>query len=56
MYRQAEKYGIETVAAEVTGLEVGGRGKVLKTTEGEYIARAVIIAGGAEYNRIGVLG
>ncbi len=56
MYQQAEKYGLETVAAEVTGLEVSERGKVLKTTEGEYIARAVIIAGGAEYNRLGVPG
>jgi thioredoxin reductase (NADPH) len=56
MYQQAEKYGLETVAAEVTSLEISERGKVLKTTDGEYIARAVIIAGGAEYNRLGVPG
>ena len=56
MYQQAEKFGLETVAAEVTGLEISDRGKVVKTTEGEFVARAVIIAGGAEPNRLGVPG
>jgi len=56
MYQQAEKFGLETIAAEVTGLELSERGKVIKTTEGEFVARAVIIAGGAEPNRLGVPG
>jgi len=56
MYQQAEKHGIQTVAAEVTGIEASEKGKVVKTTEGEYVATAVIIAGGAERNKLGVPG
>ncbi len=56
MHQQATKYGLETVAAEVMGLELSGAGNVVKTTEGQYTARAVIIAGGAEPNRLGVPG
>lgn len=56
MHQQATKYGLETVAAEVTGIELGEQGKAVKTTEGEYMAKAVIIAGGAEQNRLGVTG
>lgn len=56
MYQQAEKHGIQTVAAEVTGIGTGEKGKVVKTTEGEYVATAVIIAGGAERNKLGVPG
>lgn len=56
MHQQATKYGLETVAAEVTGIELVAGNKVIKTTEGEYMAKAVIIAGGAEPNRLGVPG
>ncbi len=56
MYQQAEKFGLETVVAEVTGLELDERGKVVETSEGEFVARVVIIAGGAEPNRLGVPG
>ncbi|MBE0415273.1 MAG: thioredoxin-disulfide reductase [Dehalococcoidia bacterium] len=56
MHRQAKKYGLETVAAEVIGITLNERGKVIKTTEGEYRAKAVIIAVGAEPNRLGVPG
>jgi thioredoxin reductase (NADPH) len=56
MHRQAKKYDLETVAAEVIGIELVERGKVIRTTEGEFLAKAVILAGGAEPNRLGVPG
>ena len=56
MHRQAVKYGLETVAAEALGIELGKHEKVIKTTEGEYTAKAVILAGGAEFKRLGVPG
>ena len=56
MHQQAKKYGLETVAAQVIGIELAERGKVVKTTDGKYLAKAVILAGGAEPNRLGVPG
>ena len=56
MLQQATKYGLETIAAEVVGIEPTEETKVIKTSEGEFMARAVIIAGGAEPNRLGVPG
>ena len=56
MHRQAAKYGLETVAAEVTGVQLGQRQKEVATTDGEYLAKAVIIAGGAELKKLGVAG
>ena len=56
MHQQATKYGLETVAAEVTAIELAEKGKVVKTTEGEYLAKALILATGAEPNRLGVPG
>ena len=56
MYQQAEKHGIQIVLAEVTGIEVADKDKVVKTTEGDFAAPAVIIAGGAERNKLGVPG
>ena len=54
IHRQATKFGLETVSAEVSGVELGGRNKLVQTSEGEYTARAVIIAGGAALQRLGV--
>jgi len=56
MHRQAKKYGLETLSAEVVGIELAQGKKVIKTSEGEYVAKAVILAGGAEPNRLGVPG
>ncbi len=57
MQRQAEKYGLEIVTAEATGLEIneGGR-KVVKTTEGDVETTAVIFAGAAKRVKMGVPG
>jgi len=56
MYQQATKYGLETLLAEVTGIELQGERKVIRTTGGDFVARAVIIAGGSERQKLGVPG
>ena len=56
MQRQAEKYGMTTAAAEVTGLERRNGTHIVHTNDGDYEAKAVILTGGAEYNRLGVPG
>lgn len=55
MHKQATKYGLETVKAEVTGVEVGKPYKIA-TTEGSFEAGAIIIAAGSEYSKLGVPG
>ena len=54
--QQAAKFGLETLTAEVTGLELKGKQKVVKTTEGSMVAKAVIIASGSERVKLGVPG
>jgi thioredoxin reductase (NADPH) len=56
MHRQAMKFGLENFAAEVNGLEIDGENKVVKTSEGDFASRAVIITGGAERQKLGVPG
>jgi thioredoxin reductase (NADPH) len=55
--KQAEKFEAEVVYERVTGLVRNPDGSfTLSTGEGEFRARAVIMAAGAEYNRLGVPG
>ena len=56
MHQQATKYGLETLLAEVTGLELQQGQKIIKTTEGNFTAKAVIIASGSERLKLGVPG
>lgn len=56
MSQQADKYGLKTVIAEVTGLGLGERQRLVKTTEGDFAAKAVIIAGGCSRQKLGVPG
>ena len=56
MHRQATKFGMETLPAEVTGLRVNGQDKVVTTSGGDFTAGAVIIAGGSERQKLGVPG
>ncbi|NQT05432.1 MAG: thioredoxin-disulfide reductase [Dehalococcoidia bacterium] len=56
MQQQAVKFGLETLTAEVTGLDLKGKQKVLKTGEGDIVARAVIVAGGSDRITLGVPG
>jgi thioredoxin reductase (NADPH) len=56
MQQQAERYGLRTITAEATGIELRGVQKVVKTTEGELITKAVVIASGSERNKLGIPG
>ena len=56
MHAQATKYGLETTFAEVTGVKLEKGHKVVVTTEGSLLARAVIIAGGCHRKKLGVPG
>ncbi|HEY83344.1 MAG TPA: thioredoxin-disulfide reductase [Dehalococcoidia bacterium] len=56
MSQQATKFGLETLTAEVTSLELRGEQKVITTTEGNLVAKAVIIASGSDRVKLGVPG
>jgi len=56
MHCQADRYGLETVYAEATALELCGTQKLVSTTEGIYTARAVIIACGSQRQKLGIPG
>jgi thioredoxin reductase (NADPH) len=57
MQRQAEKYGMEMLYANVTSLEKRvDHIHVVHTSEGDITAKALILTGGADYNRLGVPG
>jgi len=60
MHRQAEQSGAETLTVEVSSLIPaieGGRGRhVVKTSEEDISAEAVILATGARYRMLGVAG
>lgn len=52
----AEKMQAEFVEADVLGVEDMGDYKLVKTAEGDYDAKAVIIASGASHSHLGVPG
>ena len=56
IHQQATKYGLKTLIAEVTSVELQGGQKVIRTSEGDFIAKAVIIASGSERQKLGVPG
>ncbi len=56
MHEQATKFGMETIADEVTEIRIEGGSRIVKTTGEEFQAKAVIIAGGAEYRKMNVPG
>jgi thioredoxin reductase (NADPH) len=56
MYRQAKKFGIEELYTEVTGIESKGENKLVKTSQGDFSARTVILAAGLERQKLGVPG
>jgi thioredoxin reductase (NADPH) len=56
MEQQAKKYSLEIVMADVEGVEIGGEEKIVLTSEGQYRAKALIIAGGSEHGKLGVPG
>ena len=56
MHRQAIQHGLETITAEVHRIGHEGTENKIETTEGDFTARAVIVAAGAELKRLGVPG
>jgi thioredoxin reductase (NADPH) len=56
MRQQAAKFGLETQFAEVTGVNLLKDIKIINTTGGDFAARAVIIASGADRRKLGVPG
>ncbi|MFC2027866.1 thioredoxin-disulfide reductase [Chloroflexota bacterium] len=56
MEDQARKYGLEIRMAEVTGMDISEGRKILKTSEDDYSASAVIIAAGSEHAKLGIPG
>jgi thioredoxin reductase (NADPH) len=55
MHRQAAKYGLETLTAEVTRVTTANAYKVF-TTEGSIQTESIIIAAGSEYRKLGIPG
>jgi thioredoxin reductase (NADPH) len=56
MQQQAAKYGLNIAIAEVTGIEIKTKKKVVKTTKGDFNAKAVIIASGSERGKLDIPG
>ncbi len=54
--QQAERFGAEIRPGEVLGIKDAGDYRVLETTDGPIKARAVLIATGTDYKKIGVPG
>lgn len=54
--KQTEKFGLKTLMAEVTGLELQGEQKLVRTSEGDLTASAVIIALGSDRINLNVPG
>jgi len=56
MQQQAERFGAKTVYADVTGVELDGKVKMVKTDGGSFFARTVVISTGANPRELGVAG
>ncbi|MBM3131939.1 MAG: thioredoxin-disulfide reductase [Chloroflexi bacterium] len=56
MEQQAVKHGLAIEFVEATGIELQGNARAVKTSSGDFVADAVIIAGGAEHARLGIPG
>ena len=54
MQQQAERFGAETEYAEVYSMDLESQPKKLQTSEGEFLAKTVVIATGASPRELGV--
>jgi thioredoxin reductase (NADPH) len=54
MRAQAERFGAELVSDDVIEVDLSGDVKVVKTAEGTFTARAVILAMGSGYRKLGI--
>ncbi len=56
LWQQAERFGAKIELGEVTEIINEGKFKRLKTTSGDYLAKAVLIATGSDYKKLGIPG
>lgn len=56
MREHCDNLGVNFVTDEVTGIEDKGTSKVVRTVGGEYEAKAVLLAAGADHSRLGIPG
>jgi len=56
IHQQAVSYGLKTLSAEVTRLVPRRGDNMVSTTEGDFTAQAVIIAGGSQFRQLDVPG
>lgn len=56
MWKQSTKYGMSLKLVEVNGVEIQDNCKLIKTTEGNYLSKTMIIASGARPKKLGVPG
>lgn len=54
--KHAERFGADIRYGEVLGLSNGGEYKTIKTTDGDIQAKAVLIATGSDYKKLGIPG
>jgi thioredoxin reductase (NADPH) len=54
--KQAERFGAELIADDVTSVDLTANPKVVKTESETYLAKAVIVATGSRYRELGVPG
>jgi len=54
--KQAERFGAELVADDVLAADLRADPKIVRTHDGEFAARSVIIASGSSYRELGVPG
>ena len=54
MLAGAERFGAQTLLAEVTGLELSTPVKTVRTTEGDFESRTVILSTGADPKNLGL--
>ncbi|WP_155286196.1 thioredoxin-disulfide reductase [Lacticaseibacillus zhaodongensis] len=56
MYAGATQFGAEYAYGNITGIEDHGRTKTVHTDDGDYETKAVVIATGSEYKKLGIPG
>ena len=54
MRAQAERFGAELIPDDVVEVDLTANPKVVKTTDGEFYARSVILATGSGYRKLGL--
>jgi thioredoxin reductase (NADPH) len=56
IHQQATSCGLETLLAEVIKVVPGPRHNLVSTSEGDFVAEAIIIASGSQFRKLGVPG